>query len=254
MKKKERTLLTTSILLFLMAVVSVTAATAAWLTIADRTRVRSMRLDITTGANLRFDLDPHETFEEYVKILTFEEIAARIQAEKGFDPKQSPLTPVTTRDCQNFELEDGSEAKEEYYLEFTLHFMATEDMVVHLSSAGEDGTLISSQTPGVPEAIRISFAAEETSVYDPGMGHGSLREDVGKIFGLSEADGMVYSEDNALFSLKAYENKPVVLHVWLEGTDDACTDAIRKGDYSIRLRFAGTDEYGNLLEGSRPAA
>ena len=77
-----RKLITTSVLLFLLALVSVTAATAAWMTIADRTRVRSMRMDITTGANLRFDLYPHETFEEYVKTLTFEQIGERIKAEK----------------------------------------------------------------------------------------------------------------------------------------------------------------------------
>ena len=107
----SRKLFTTSVLLALLALVSVTAATAAWMTIADRTRVRSMRMDITTGVNLRFDLDPHETFEEYVKTLTFEQIAERIKAEKEFDPRETPLTPVTTKDCEKFVLEDGSDAK-----------------------------------------------------------------------------------------------------------------------------------------------
>lgn len=254
--KNTSKLLTTSVLLFLLALVSVTAATAAWMTIADRTKVRSMRMDITTGVNLRFDLDPHDTFEEYVKTLTFEQIADRILAEKEFDPRQTPLTPVTTRDCENFVLEDGSEAKTEYYLEFTLHFMATQDMIVHLTSessdSGGDGTQVSSETAGVPDAIRISFTAEETSIYDPGMGGGSAQGDAGRTFGLPPGDTITYTQDNALFSLKAYEDKPVVLRVWLEGNDESCTDAIRKADYSIRLRFIGTDENGNLLEGSRP--
>ena len=65
-KNNTRRLLTTSILLALLAFVSVTAATAAWMTIADRTRVRSMRMEITSGANLRFDLDAHDSFEDYV--------------------------------------------------------------------------------------------------------------------------------------------------------------------------------------------
>ena len=56
-----RKLLTTSVLLALLALVSVTAATVAWMTIADRTRVRSMRMEITSGANLRFDLDPRRS-------------------------------------------------------------------------------------------------------------------------------------------------------------------------------------------------
>lgn len=257
-KNPSRRLFTTSVLLFLLALVSVTAATAAWMTIADRTRVRSMRMDITTGSNLRFDLDPHETFEEYVKTLTFEQIAQRISAEQGFDPEDNPLTPVTTKDCVKFVLEDGSEAKKEYYLEFTLHFMATQDMVVHLTSAdseaGNDGTDVSSKTPGVPDAMRLSFTAEQTSIFDPGMGHYSTQTEAGKLFGLPAGTSMIYTDDNALFSLKAYENKPVVMRVWLEGTDEACTDAIRKADYTIRLRFIGTDENGNLLEGTRPAA
>lgn len=253
-----RKLITTSVLLFLLALVSVTAATAAWMTIADRTRVRSMRMDITTGANLRFDLDPHETFEEYVKTLTFEQIAERIKAEKEFDPRETPLTPVTTKDCEKFVLEDGSDAKTEYYLEFTLHFMATQDMIVHLTTAGSDaggdGTLVSSETAGVPDAIRISFTAEETSIYDPGMGGGSTQGEAGRTFGLPSGDAITYTGDNALFSLTANEDKPVILRLWLEGNDEACTDAIRKADYSIRLRFIGTDENGNLLETARPAS
>lgn len=257
-EKNGKKLITTSVLLFLLALVSVTAATAAWMTIADRTRVRSMRMDITTGANLRFDLDPHETFEEYVKTLTFEQIAERIKAEKEFDPRETPLTPVTTKDCEKFVLEDGSDAKTEYYLEFTLHFMATQDMIVHLttadSDAGGDGTLVSSETAGVPDAIRISFTAEETSIYDPGMGGGSTQGEAGRTFGLPSGDTITYNDDNALFSLTAYEDKPVILRLWLEGNDEACTDAIRKADYSIRLRFIGTDENGNLLETARPAS
>ena len=263
MKEKNvstRKLLTTSVLLLLLALVSVTAATAAWMTIADRTRVRSMRMDITTGVNLRFDLDPHETFEDYVKTLTFEEIADRILAEKEFDPRETPLTPVTTKDCVNFVLEDGAEAETEYYLEFTLHFMATQDMIVHLTSAdseaGDDGTRITSETNGVPQAMRISFSPEDgdTSIYDPGMGDGSEISEAGKVFGLPPGELITYTGDNALFPLKAYEDKPVILRVWLEGNDEACNDDIRKAEYKIRLRFVGTDENGNLLEGSKPTA
>jgi hypothetical protein len=59
---------------------------------------------------------------------------------------------------------------------------------------------------------------------------------------------MVLSSDNSLFSLKKEVDKPVVVRVWLEGTDEACTDALRGADYSIRLRFLGTDEDNNVLE------
>ena len=249
-KNNTRRLLTTSILLALLAFVSVTAATAAWMTIADRTRVRSMRMEITTGANLRFDLDAHDSFEDYVKTLSFDEIAARIARDQGYDPKTHPLTPVTTGDCVHFTLENGDPAKKEYYLDFVLHFMATTDMVVHLTGAGAQGTQVSSPTPGLPGAMRISFTAEETSVYSPGMGGSSRPGYGGKVFGLG-AEGIRYDETNALFTLKAGVDKPVAVRIWLEGTDEGCTDHLRGAEYSIRLRFVGTDEDGNVLEDSR---
>ena len=250
-RNNTRRLLTTSILLALLAFVSVTAATAAWMTIADRTRVRSMRMEITTGANLRFDLDAHDSFEDYVKTLSFAEIAARIAQDQGYDPKTHPLTPVTTRNFETFLLENGTAAKKEYYLEFTLHFMATEDMIVHLTSAdssgGSDGTRVESQRQGVPDTMRISFTEAEVSVYDPGLGDTSTPIDGGKQFGLPSGGTVTYNDGNALFSLKANEDKPVVVRVWLEGTDPACNDSIRNADFKIWLRFIGTDENGNPL-------
>lgn len=257
-KSPSRRLLMTSVLLALLALVSVTAATAAWMTIADQTRVRSMRMEITSGANLRFDLDPHDTFDEYVKTLSFDQIAQRIARDQGYDPKENPLTPVTTRDGVNYQLEDGTEARKEYYMEFTLHFIATQDMIVHLTSSnsgdGGDGTRVSSPTAGVPEAMRLSFTAEQTSIYDPGMGNASLRTEAGKTFGLPQSGAMTYTDDNALFSLKKDVDKPVIVRVWLEGTDPECNDTIRNADYSIWLRFIGTDEDGNLLDDSRAYA
>ncbi|MGM9605766.1 MAG: hypothetical protein ACI3XG_11965 [Faecousia sp.] len=252
-KSPTRKLMTTSVLLVLLALASITAATTAWMTIADRTRVRTMRMEITSGANLRFDLDPHEEFEEYVKTLSFGDISQRIFQEKGFDPANNPLVPVTTADCVRFTLEDGTEAKPEYYLEFTLHFMATEDMIVHLTSAGLDGTRISSSAAQLPQAMRLSFTAEQTSIYDPGMGDTWQTSQAGTVFGLPQGDTITYHEGNALFSLEEGVDKPVVIRVWLEGTDEACTDELRDTDYSIRLRFVGTDEAGNLLEDARAA-
>ena len=249
-KKSTRQLLTTSLLLVLIALVSVTAATAAWLTIADHTRVNTMRMNVTSGMNLRFDLDAHQEFEEYVKVLTFPDIARRIAREQGYRPEDNPLTPVTTGDCVHFTLENGDPAKKEYYLDFVLHFMATTDMVVHLTGAGAQGTQVSSPTPGLPGAMRISFTAEETSVYSPGMGGSSRPGYGGKVFGLG-AEGIRYDETNALFTLKAGVDKPVAVRIWLEGTDEGCTDGLRGAEYSIRLRFVGTDEDGNVLEDSR---
>ena len=156
MNKKEnnktvRSRLYTSVLLVLLALVAVTAATVAWFSIADRAKVKTMSLDIVTDADLRMDLDPHSTIDQYVKTLSFEQIAARIQQEKGFSMETTPLEPVTTTDYETFTYENGTtvENTSGAYLEFTLHFMAEKDMVVHLTSANssdtaEDGTLVSS--------------------------------------------------------------------------------------------------------------
>ena len=225
----------TSILLVLLALVSITAATVAWFSIADRTKVRSMSMEITTGVNLRFDLDAHDTFDEYVKTLGFEQIAERIEQEKGFKMSEVPLEPVTTTDYAEFTFENGTVVSPEKgaYLEFTLNFMSTQDMDVYLttedSSGKTDGTKIESSNPELPNAMRISFTSDnETMVYDPGNGDVDIR----------------------LFSLKKEKNQPVIVHIWIEGTDEACTDALRGADYQISMRFVGKDENGNVLDGT----
>lgn len=225
----------TSILLVLLALVSITAATVAWFSIADRTKVRSMSMEITTGVNLRFDLDAHDTFDEYVKTLGFEQIAERIDQEKGFKMSEVPLEPVTTTDYVEFTFEKGTVVSPEKgaYLEFTLNFMSTQDMDVYLttedSSGKTDGTKIESSNPELPNAMRISFTSDnETMVYDPGNGDVDIR----------------------LFSLKKEKNQPVIVHIWIEGTDEACTDALRGADYQISMRFVGKDENGNVLDGT----
>lgn len=256
-KKKIRNQLYTSVLLVFMALVAVTAATVAWFSIADNTKVRSMSLDIMTDVDLRMDLDAHSSIEQYVKTLSFESIAERIQQEKGFSVQETPLKPVTTTDCSIFSFENGStvESTSGSYLEFTLHFMAEKDMVVHLTSANssdtaEDGTLVSSGNSQLPQAMRISFSTDNQNwVYDPGMGDSLQTSGNLRSFGLDSLSGMRISDNNALFSLKQGQDKAVVVHIWMEGTDEACTDELQSADYSIRLRFTGTDEEGNTFSG-----
>lgn len=241
-----------SVLLALLAFVALTAATVAWFSIADKTRVQTMGLDIIADVELRMDLDAHDTIEQYVKTLSFDSIAARIQQEKGFSMESTPLEPVTTNDCKTFSYEDGTivESTSGAYLEFTLHFMAENDMIVHLTSANSsdtaaDGTAVSSANAGLPQAMRISFETDGmTYVYDPGLGDDSSTGGTIKTFGLPQASAMNLNDANAMFSLKKGEDKAVLVHIWLEGTDPACTDDLKAADYSIRLRFSGTDMDG----------
>ena len=245
-----------SVLLGLIALVSLSAASVAWFSIADFTKVQSMNMEITSGKNLRIDLDPHMTFDEYVHTLHFSQIADRIQRDMGYDMRQVPLEPVTTDNVSVFTYQDGTvaEKKSGAYLEFVLHFMATDDMLVHLTSAnstgGKDGTLVSSSNQNLPESMRISFTVNgSTYIYAPGMGDQSSSVGNIKRFGLPGSGQMVLNENNQMFWLKKDVDCPVTVHVWLEGTDPSCTDQLRRADYSIQLRFEGTDEEQHAAAG-----
>ena len=251
-KKKIRNQLYTSVLLVLMALVAVTAATVAWFSIADNTRVRTMSLDIVTDVDMRMDLDAHSSLEQYVRTLSFDQIAERMRQEKGFSMQETPLEPVTTSDQTVFTYENGTEVPDTKgaYLTFTLHFMAAKDMIVHLTSADSqdgkgDGTKIGSDVAALPEAMRISFSTDGKHwIYDPGQGDSADEDGTITTFGLASREEMKLSEHNAMFSLKEGQDKAVKVHIWLEGTDPRCTDALKKARYSIRMRFTGTDMDG----------
>ncbi|MBR3641236.1 MAG: hypothetical protein IKN53_04320, partial [Oscillibacter sp.] len=122
----------TTLLLALVALVGITAATAAWFSIADRTDVNNMALEVTVGPSLRFDLVPHDAFEDYYQTLSFEDISAAVQRELGYDMHTVPLKPVTTVNADTFTYRDGTvvPASDGAYWTYTLHFMASEDMIV----------------------------------------------------------------------------------------------------------------------------
>lgn len=255
---KEKRQLLISLLLALTALVSITAATVAWFTIADFTKVHSMSMEITAGTNLRFDLDGHESFEEYVKVISFAQIADRIRETLGYDMRRIPLEPVTTDDLRTFTLEDGTPVEPDSgaYWEFTLHFMAAEDMLIHLtgqsSGNGQDGTAVESDIAGLPEAMRISFSvAGQDLVYDPGMGDSGSTSGNVKYFGLADGERIVPNRHNEMFWAEKNTDIPVVVRIWLEGTDPACTDDLRNADFQIRLRFVGTDKEHHILTGDR---
>ena len=133
-KQDLRHRLATTLLLVLFALVAIAMATFAWFSIADHAKARSFALTANAGNALRFDLDAHDDFNQYVSTLGFDQISARISAENGVDIDTSKLQPVTTSDGQSFTYEDGSAAQAQTgaFLEFTLHFISHEDVVVRL--------------------------------------------------------------------------------------------------------------------------
>ncbi len=237
----------TTILIALIALVSITAATAAWFTIADRTRLRGISLDITTGQSLRFDLDAHENIDEYVQTLSFETIAERIRSDTGVDIMNEPMEPVTTDDGITFTYQFGSEAAETSgdYIHYTLHFMSSKDMLVHLTGQKDDeeATLIIADNPALVRAMRIGFYADGCfTVYDPGMEDKAENREKMRQFGISRAAEMAYSDNNVLFPMTAGQDKPVEVYIWLEGNDEECTDELKLERFSLRMKFTGTDE------------
>ncbi len=74
----------TSLVLALFALVAATAASVAWFSIADRTKLSSIDMQVTSGISLKFDLDPHDTIDGYIKTLTFEDIKDRIKRDYIF--------------------------------------------------------------------------------------------------------------------------------------------------------------------------
>lgn len=176
-KQDLRHRLATTLLLVLFALVAIAMATFAWFSIADHAKARSFALTANAGNALRFDLDAHDDFNQYVSTLGFDQISARMSAENGVDIDTSKLQPVTTSDGQSFTYEDGSAAQAQTgaFLEFTLHFISHEDVVVRLTgeagSNGEAGTAFTSNVQGLPEAMRMSFTCDgRTWVYNPNMG------------------------------------------------------------------------------------
>ncbi|MBQ7566516.1 MAG: hypothetical protein IJT18_05290 [Oscillospiraceae bacterium] len=247
-----------TLILALLALIGIAGATAAWFSLGDHGRVYSMQLDITTGAALRFDTVQHAEFTDYQKTLSFTDIAAAVRQQYGYDMRTTPLRPVTTANGTTFTLRDGTvvQSNSGSYWEIPLHFIANEDLIVHLTADNslnaDDGTRISSSRPTLPRSMRISFdSGDSIAVYDPGMGDSATTNGKIKNFGLQTPPVSVYNQNSVLFSLKKDTDKLVILRIWMEGTDEACTDELKNADFRIQLRFDGTDENGGRLDGRR---
>lgn len=245
-KQDLRHRLATTLLLVLFALVAIAMATFAWFSIADHAKARSFALTANAGNALRFDLDAHDDFNQYVSTLGFDQISARISAENGVDIDTSKLQPVTTSDGQSFTYEDGSAAQAQTgaFLEFTLHFISHEDVVVRLTgeagSNGEAGTAFTSNVQGLPEAMRMSLTCDgRTWVYNPNMGATASGSGQMATFGIVPGGS---SEAANMFSLVADTDKPTIVRIWLEGTDPNCTNMVKGADYSVSMRFEGIEQ------------
>ena len=245
-KQDLRHRLAATVLLVLFALVAIVMASFAWFSISDQAKARQLALNANAGNALRFDLDAHDSFDQYVTTLGFDQISARISSEQGVNIDTSKLQPVTTSDGQSFTYEDGSAAQAQTgaYLEFTLHFISHENVIVRLTgesgSKGEAGTAFSSNISGLPQAMRMSFTCDgQTWIYNPNLGASATSSGSVTTFGI--VPGSSNQEAN-MFSLIADTDKPTVVRIWLEGTDQNCTNMIKGADYSVTMRFEGIEQ------------
>lgn len=236
----------TTLVLAAFALVAIAMSTFAWFSIADSAKARQLAIEANADGSLRFDLDAHDAYADYVTTLGFDQITSRITAEQGIDIDASQLVPVTSSDGQSFYLENGSEAAASAgaYLEFTLHFISLDDSIVRLTGqAGTDGAagtaFLSTSSDALPLAMRMSFTADgQTWIYDPNAGVSASANGQATTFGL---DAAAATEASNMFTLAAEQDKSVVVRIWLEGTDANCTNVVKGADYSVSMRFQGVD-------------
>ena len=239
-KNSTKQLVPTSILLLLAALVALAAVTYAWFTIADNTRV-NLRMDITTGKFVRIEVEAHDSYEEYKPFLYFDEVRQYVMSQGGPDYDKIIMEPVTTTNGRNFTYEHGEPALlgDFVYVEYTLHFRSLDHVLLHLTTNNSedkaDGTKIDSvNNQSVRRAMRISYTDPQghTHIYNPRGGINYSK----------------FSEDTVICELPADTDVPVVVRVWLEGTDPECTNALKGMDYIIQMRFEATDMNYQPLE------
>lgn len=232
-KMSSATLLGASIRLFIVALVAVSTITFAWFTISDNTRVSMLSMDVTTGKSLRIDVEPHDLYEDYKQSLPWADINDYVKAHRNVDYDTVPLVPVTSNDAKNFYTQKGAPVYTDQlqYIEYVLHFKSQDHVLVHLTEANsaqaDDGTKILSPTPALPGAMRIGFEMPDGSVH-------IYRTN-------SNIDYMQQDKSTMLFDLPADTDLPVTVRIWIEGTDPACTNALKGKDYTLMMRFIATD-------------
>ncbi|MBE6824048.1 MAG: hypothetical protein E7513_01745 [Ruminococcaceae bacterium] len=238
----------TTFMLCVIALLVLITSTMAWFTLNSFASVENIQMDITTGVDLRVDMENHGSdIELYKKEITNEMINSYLSSKSKDALAQQLLDPVTTRDGISFSSENGSarNANEDTFLEFECYFIASKDMWVHLSSDDAndmEGTLVSTTESGlkaeIVQALRLSFEdSGSAAIYEPNK---TTAVNGQTTFDLQTP--MVYSNDTRLFHLDELQPKKVTIRLWAEGNDPQCDNDVQDANLTVRLLFSGTDE------------
>ncbi len=245
----------TTFMLCVIALLVLITSTLAWFTLNSFASVENLQMNITTGVELRVDMENHGSdIELYKKEITNEMINGYLRGLNKPTLEDLLLDPVTTRNGIDFMSESGSnrEPNENSYLEFDCYFIATKDMWVHLSTedpSGEfDGTKVSTTERGlkaeVVQAVRLSYEDNGTAaIYEPNKVGGAVNGQT--TFDLQTP--MVYTNDTRLFHLNELEPKKITIRFWAEGNDPQCDNDVQDAQIEVQMLFSGTDENNNLF-------
>ncbi|MBQ4129479.1 MAG: hypothetical protein IJD68_06885 [Ruminococcus sp.] len=239
----------TTFMLCIIALLVLITSTMAWFTLNSFSSVENIQMDITTGVDLRVDMENHGSdIELYKKTITNEMINGYLTSKGKDTLADQLLDPVTTRNGIAFESENGStrQPNETSYLEFECYFIASKDMWVHLSSDDAndmEGTSVSTTETGlkaeIVQAVRVSFEnSGDAVIYEPNKSGSAVNGQT--TFDLQTP--MVYSNDTRLFHLNELEPIKVTIRVWAEGNDPQCDDDVQSANLTFNLLFSGTDE------------
>ncbi len=241
----------TTFMLCVIAFLVLITSTLAWFTLNSFASVENIQMDITTGVDLRVDMENHGSdIEQYKKTITNEMINSYLSTHGNYTLADQLLDPVTTSNGITFQSEKGATrtAGENTFLEFECYFIASTDMWVHLSSDDAndfEGTSVTTTETGlkaeVVQAVRVGFeedGATPAAIYEPNKVGGAVNGQT--TFDLSVP--MNYTNDTRLFHLNELEPKKVTIRVWAEGNDPQCDDDVQRSNLTVSLLFSGTDE------------
>ena len=244
----------TTFMLGVIALLVLITSTLAWFTLNSFASVENIQMNITTGVELRVDMEDHGSdIELYKKEITNEMINSYLRSMGKSTLEDLLLDPVTTSDGINFYNQGGTsrEPNETSYLEFDCYFIASEDMWVHLSTEDPSGTFpgtsVTTTETGlkaeIVQAVRLSYEDNgSAAIYEPFKGSA--------VNGQSTFDlqtPMVYSNSTRLFHLNELEPKKITIRFWAEGNDPQCDDDVQDANVRVEMLFSGTDENNHLF-------
>lgn len=237
-------------LLSVIAMLVLVTSTLAWFTLNQFASVDNIQMNITTGVDLRVDIDNHGSdISLYKKTVTADMINSWLTSNNHPRMADQLLDPVTTSNGITFTNQGGTSrnANDTSYLEFKVWFIANKEMWVHLSS--ETATELDNATTSVTttstgaqadiiRAVRLSFEdSGSAAIYEPNAGspvNGQTTFDL--------PSPMSYSNNTRLFHLDELTPKQITIRLWAEGNDPECDNDVQDANLNVDLLFFGTDE------------